>query len=68
MIIVISTKIIKLIKMKSSLITIASVATLANAVSIIPYANHMAELQNKGTNKKAFVPEIRLATLKKLLA
>ena len=53
---------------KSSLITIASVATLANAVSIIPYANHMAELQNKGTNKKAFVPEIRLATLKKLLA
>ena len=54
--------------MKSSLITIASVATLANAVSIIPYANHMAELQNKGTNEKAFVPEIRLATLKKLLA
>ena len=36
--------------MKSTLLTLASVSTLANAVTLGPIHNHMAQLKNKGTN------------------
>jgi hypothetical protein len=36
--------------MKSTLVTFASFATLANAVELEEHHHHLAEIQNNGTN------------------
>jgi len=53
--------------MKSSLITIASVATLAKAVKIVPHSHHMSEISYEGTYERPTRPEIRLAAKDKLV-